>query len=184
MAATECTICFCFVVGVTAQWLPTRIYYYTCNVCASEYTCIGHIALFVLHVHTWSPSSWGFFMMHREVCVNQEFFSFLPGSNLKNQVSSEPYVAGQQDPPLIAATFSKGLNQPTIRLSKLDATKYSSPVRTNSESSTPLRPVPGLLHAIAAFYFCTVHCILLLYSIAALYCCIPFYCCMLSVLPV
>ena len=49
-------------------------------------------------------------------------------------MSSEPFVPTQQTPPLIYSVYSKGLgSQPTLRLNRLDSSKYSSPVKTIAE---------------------------------------------------
>jgi cohesin loading factor subunit SCC2 len=57
----------------------------------------------------------------------------------KSHVSSEPYVPTQQAPPLVYSVFSKGLTpQPTLRLNRLDSTKYTSPVKTETTSDAPL----------------------------------------------
>ncbi|CAI8012870.1 Nipped-B-like protein A [Geodia barretti] len=57
----------------------------------------------------------------------------------KSHVSSEPYVPTQQTPPLVYSVFSKGLApQPTLRLNRLDSSKYSSPVKTEATSNVPL----------------------------------------------
>lgn len=86
------------------------------------------------------------FIPHSEIFYNTPSLAIVSCRQPKSHVSSEPYVPSQQAPPLVYSVFSKNVSgQPTLRLNRLDSSKYSSPVKNIAD---PLKTLASESHSL------------------------------------